>query len=115
MKPQEPIVTTIPESNRSNNCEIIDYIIKTSNLSYRVSPWHGKMKSESKNLVGNLRDKDIFKDAECKNNFEVKKVWREYSVNWNHTDSIINWNQKYSDSIHVDLNHTDSNQPILDD
>ena len=27
---------------------------------------------------------------------------------------ILNWNQKYSNSIHIDTNHTDSNQPIPD-
>ena len=36
-------------------------------------------------------------------------------VNWNHTDSILNWNQKDSDSINIDTNHTESNQPILAD
>ena len=36
-------------------------------------------------------------------------------MNWNHTDSILNWHQKYSDSIHVDPNHTNSNQPIPED
>ena len=38
------------------------------------------------------------------------KNWAQNPVNWNNTDSILNWNQKYSDSIHVDLNHTYLNQ-----
>ena len=33
-------------------------------------------------------------------------------INWNHTDSILNWNQHYSDFIHADPNHINSNQPI---
>ena len=47
--------------------------------------------------------------------FEVEKVGRKNSINWNHTDSIVNWNRKYSDSIHVDPNHTNWNQPIPSD
>ena len=54
----------------------------------------------------NLRGNNIFKNAERKNNSEVEKVGRKNLVNWNCTNSIINWNQKYSDSIHVYPNHT---------
>ena len=78
----------------------------------RGSLWHGKMKSENENLVENLKGNKSFKNAENRNNFKIEKVWRKKSVNWNHTDSILNWNQKYSDSIHIDSNHTNSNQPI---
>ena len=39
-------------------------------------------------------------------NIEVEKVGRKNSVIWNHKDS---------DSIHVDPNHTKSNQTIPDD
>ena len=63
----------------------------------------------------NLRGNKSFKNAEHKNNFKVGKVGREKSLNWNHIDSILDWNQKYSDSINIDPNHTDSNQPIPDD
>ena len=49
-----------------------------------------------------------------KNIISKLPVGRKHSVNWNHTDSIINWNQKYTDSVHIDPNHTDSNQPIPD-
>ena len=45
----------------------------------------------------------FFENTERENNFEVEKVGRKTSVIWNH---------KYSDSIHVDLNHTNSNKPI---
>ena len=34
MKPQGPIVTTIPESNRSNNCDIFKLVRKMSDLAY---------------------------------------------------------------------------------
>ena len=33
MNPQGPIGTTIPESNRANNCNIFDLVISTSDLS----------------------------------------------------------------------------------
>ena len=62
----------------------------------------------------NLRDNTIFKNAEHKNNFNIETVWRKISVNWNHTHSILNCNQKYSDLVHVGPNHTESNQPIPD-
>ena len=68
------------------------------------------MKSESENTVENIRGKTNFKNAERENSFEVEKVGRKSSVNWNHTNSIIYWKHKYSKSIHVDLNHTDLNQ-----
>ena len=59
MKPQVTIVTTIPESNRSKNCDIFDLVSKTSDIAYRVSPCHGTMKNETVNLVENLRDNTI--------------------------------------------------------
>ena len=65
-------------------------------------PWHGTERSES----GNLGANKIFENAERKNNFEVEKVERKNSVIWN---------KKYFDSVHVDLNHTNSNQPITAD
>ena len=70
------------------------------------------MKSESENLVENIRGYKNFKSADRKNKIEVDKFGRKNSVNWNHTDLIINYNKKYSDSIHVGPCHTDSNQPI---
>ena len=72
------------------------------------------MKNETGNLVENLRDNTIFKNTECKDNSNVQKFGGKNSVNWNHTNLIINYNQKYSDLIHVDPNHTNSNQPIPD-
>ena len=65
-------------------------------------PWHDAGKSEFKNLGGNQN----FENSERKNNFEVEKVGRKnYGI----------WNHKYSISIRVDKNHTDSNQPIPGD
>ena len=63
----------------------------------------------------NIRGKKCFKNAERKKNSEVEKFGQESDVNWNHTDLILNCNQKDSDSIHVDMNHTNSNQSIPDD
>ena len=54
---------------------------------------------ESENLGGN----NFFEKTERENISEVEKVGRKNSVILNH---------KYSDSIHVDQNHTNSNQPI---
>ena len=42
-----------------------------------------------------------FENAQRKNNFEVEEFRRKISVIWNHKDSY---------SIHVDQNHTESNQ-----
>ena len=66
-----------------------------------MGSWHGVPKSESENLGGNR----IFENTVRENNFEVEEVGRENSVIWN---------TKYSDSINVDLNHTDLNLPIPD-
>ena len=44
LKPQGPIVTTIPESNKSKNCDIFNLVGKTSVIVYRNSPWHGTIK-----------------------------------------------------------------------
>ena len=89
MNPQGPIVTLITESNRENNCNIFDLVRRTSDITYRRSMWHVTMKSESENLRGNK----IIENAKCENNIEVEKVGHKNSVNWNHTDLIINWNQ----------------------
>ena len=102
MNPQGPIVTTIPYSNMARNCDIFDLVIRTLDLAYRGLTWHRTMKSESKKLRGNK----IFENAERRNNFEVEKFGRKNSVNWNQTNSILNWNHKYPESIHVDPNHT---------
>ena len=52
----------------------------------------------------NIRGKKCFKNAERKKNSEVEKFGQESDVNWNHTDLILNCNQKDSDSIHIDPN-----------
>ena len=49
-------------STRLKNCNISD-------LVRRILPWHGTMKSESENLVENLRDNKIYKNSERANNF----------------------------------------------
>ena len=103
-------MTRIPESNRMSNWYIFNFFIKTSDIFYRGSPWHITIENEGKNLVENLKDNKISKNAECENNFEVKKLGTKKSVIWNHIESIRNWNQKDSDSIHIDHNHTDSNK-----
>ena len=72
MNPQGPIVSTIPESNRTNNFEIFVLVRKTV-LPYMSSVWHVTIKIESENLVENLRGKKS-KNAERKNNFEVEKL-----------------------------------------
>ena len=78
------------------------------------------MKFESENLRGNKS----FEYAERKNISKVEKVGHRNSVilnhkysdsihlDPNHTDLILNLNHKYSDSIHVDTNQTDLNKPI---
>ena len=72
------------------------------------------MKSEGEKLVENLRGKNIFKNIE-RQKIEIEKVRRKNSINSNHTDSIPNWNKKDPDSVHVDMNHTNSNQINLSD
>ena len=85
-------------------------VIKTSDLSYKGLTCHGTIKSESKNLFEKLRGNNIFKNVQHENNFKVENVGCKNSVNWNHIESILYWNQEYSNSIHIDPNHTDSNQ-----
>ena len=99
MNPQGPIVTMIPEYNRSNNSNIFISVSRTSDLAYRGSPYYGTIISEIKNLRGNK----ILENAERENNFKVEKVRRKNSVIWDH---------KYSDLIHVDPNHIESDQPV---
>ena len=90
MIPQGPIVTMIPESYIENNCDIFNSVSKTSDLAYRGYPWHGTMKNETINLVENLRENTIFKNAECKENFNVEKVGRKNSVIFDRTNSVLN-------------------------
>ena len=67
-------MTTIPESNRANNRNILYLVVRTSDIAYRGSPWHGTMKRESVNPVGNPRGNKNVKNSEHKNNFEVEKL-----------------------------------------
>ena len=100
--PSRTIGIPLPQitSTRPSNCEIFD-------LVSRVSSWHDTIKSESKKTAENLKGNKIFKSAERKNNFEVEKIGRKTYVDCNHTRLILNWNQKDSDSIHVDPNKND--------
>ena len=59
-------------------------------LVIRGSQYHVKIKSEGENLVENLRDNNIFKNNDRKNNYETEKVGRKNSVRWNHIDLILN-------------------------
>ena len=111
MKPQVPIMNMIPESNRVNNCDIFNSVNKMSDLTYRGLTWRCTMKNETGKLVKNLRDIK-FQNVKRQKNFNVEKVGRKNTLNWNHTNLILNWNQKYSDSIHVDTNHTELNSLI---
>ena len=62
----------------------------------------------------NSRENKKNRNAEQNEYFEVEEVGRKNSVNWNHSDSILNWNQRKSYSTHVDPSYNDSNQPIPD-
>ena len=44
VNPQVPIGTIIPETNSANNFVIFDSVIRTSDIVYRVSSWHGAEK-----------------------------------------------------------------------
>ena len=47
MKPQGPTVTTIPDSNRANNCSIFESVSIALDIVSRFSPWYVTMKCES--------------------------------------------------------------------
>ena len=74
MNPQRPIITTISESNISNNSGIFDSVSKTLDLAYRPPLWHIIMKNETENLVENLRDKNILKYTERAYTYEIEKL-----------------------------------------
>ena len=69
VNPQGPTGTIIPETNSTKRFNTFDYIIGTSDLSYRILLWYGAEKSESENFGGNK----IFKNAERKK-IEVEKL-----------------------------------------
>ena len=108
MNLQGPTMTTIPESNRLRNCDFFNSVRKMSYLAYRSLPWYVTLRSEGENLVENLIGNNIFKNAKRKDIYEVEKFGRKKSVNLNHADSILNWDEKYFNLIHVDLSHTES-------
>ena len=67
-------MTRIIESNRANKCDIFNLAIKTSDIAYRGSPWHGTTKNETGNLVENLRDNTIKKMLRAKIISMLKKL-----------------------------------------
>ena len=71
MNPLRTIGISHPQMTRTtlNNCDIFDLVNRPSYLAYRVSEYHGTMKSESKTLVGTK----MFENAERKNNSELEK------------------------------------------
>ena len=89
--------------------QFVGLILVTCGCGIPMARNNDKWKS---NLVETLIYKNIKKNAECANSSKVEVEKVGHDVNCNHTDSIINRNKKYSNSIHVYLNHTNSNQPI---
>ena len=73
-------------------------------LANRRAPVHGAVKSESENPEFN----SIFKNAWCKNNFEVETFGRKNSVILNHVDS----NYINTVSNHANSNHDNSDKLI---
>ena len=71
-----------------------------SDLDDRSALWHGLEK------IVNLGGNNIFENTDLENNFEDEKVGPENSIIWYY---------KYSNSIHVDMNHYKLNQLILGD
>ena len=63
MDPQGPIMNTVPKSNRSSIYNIFKSVNRTFDIVYRGSLWHVTIKSESENLVENIRGNNIFKNA----------------------------------------------------
>ena len=80
MNPQGPIVTTIPESNIANNCNIFNSIGRISDSACRILPWPGTMKIESENLVENLRGNKNFKIMSAKIILKLKS-WAQIFCN----------------------------------
>ena len=101
MNPSRTIGIPRPQITRTSqgSFNVFNSIKGESDLADRGLSWHGGAKSESENLKGNK----FFKNYERKNIFEVEKVGRESSVFWNNKDS---------ESICADPNHTKSNQAI---
>ena len=52
MNPQVPIVTTIPDSDRSNHCNVFDLVIRPLGIPYRGLVCRGTMNSEIENIIG---------------------------------------------------------------
>ena len=98
MKQQVPIVATIPDSNIASNCDILDSVRRTSDLAHRILRWQSSEKGESGNLGGK---KTEILSAKIISKFKIGQK----SIIWNHKDY---------NSIHVDPNHANSNQPIPD-
>ena len=105
--PQGTIGIPHPQVTRTRmrKCNIFNSVI-------RCFLWHGTKNSENENLVENHKVNKNYNISERKINSEVEKNGRKQSVNWNHTDMILYWNQTDSHSVQVDINHNNSNQPM---
>ena len=88
MTPLRPIGRPHPNINRTriSNYYILELVI-------RDLPWHGRMKIKTENLVENIRGNKSFKNDERGNISEVEKVEHKNSVNWNHTELILDKNK----------------------
>ena len=71
-------IITIPHtqitSTSIRNCYTFD-------LVSRGSPWQGKIESENENLEGNLRGKNIYRNAERQKHLKLKKSWAQKVCN----------------------------------
>ena len=74
MNPQGPIMNTIPKSNRANNCNIFNLVIRNFDLTNTGSLWNGTMKSKSENLVENHGGKKTSKMMSAKIISKLKKL-----------------------------------------
>ena len=103
MNPSRTIGSPHPQIKytRQGDFDIFDSIKGMLDLNYVGFPWHGAVKSGVENLGGNKS----FKNSEQENNFEVEKVGCKNSEIFN---------QKDSDLIHIDPNHTDLNQLVTE-
>ena len=52
-----------------------------SDHAYMGSPWYVRVKNKTEDLVENLGENKIFKNAECKDNFIVEKLGCKNSIN----------------------------------
>ena len=78
MKPWGPIVTTIPDSNRANNCNIFNLVIKMLYLAYRGLPWYGTTKNEAGKPVETLETTQFSKILNIEIILMLKKLGAKF-------------------------------------